>query len=121
MNKEKIEWLDEREPIRGKQIENLKGALDASKAEKSIKYLELSLRKIIAQRKQLLRNKKSYKNELRCWKFIKEISLQLDFNEGKWTDNGLRSFVLKNIEKIAYLLPGNESGDTQLKKIIRML
>lgn len=72
---------------------------------------------IILQRKKLLQLGVSGKNEMKCYKYIAEISKYIDAYSNKWNDERWHSFVLGRINEIKYLIPENKAGQTTLNKL----
>ena len=75
------------------------------------------LKSIIRQRKFLIREKKSGRNDLLCFNYIKKLSNYVQAYEGKWSDEAWKRFVLNHVSEIIYLIPDNKSGLTIKKKI----
>lgn len=76
---------------------------------------------ILSQRETLMKQGVSQKNAMRCALYIKELKQQVDAYQQMWNDEGWKNFVVRNTEKIIYLIPENKSGLTIKQKLYENL
>lgn len=72
---------------------------------------------ILSQRKKLIELQYSGKNKAKCIAIIKELSLQVEAYKNKWNEEGWKKFIIRNIDKLEYLIPNNKSGETIKMKL----
>jgi hypothetical protein len=75
------------------------------------------IRSIINQRKRLIDLKVNGKNITLCFRYIKELSDQIDYSGKNWTEDGWKRFIQRNIDKIEYLVPDSKAGKTIKEKL----
>ena len=71
------------------------------------------LRKVVRQRKRLLRTRESKVNPMKCAKIVDELTLLL----GAYGYKGKEIFrlIYRKRDNIRYIIPGNKGEDTNLK------
>lgn len=72
---------------------------------------------IILQRKKLIQLNCSGKDTALCLAYIKELSIQIEAYKSKWNEEGWRKFIIRNFNKLEYLIPNNKSGQTIKSKL----
>jgi hypothetical protein len=72
---------------------------------------------ILAQRKKLIEMKCSGKDTALCLAYIKELSIQVEAYKSKWNEEGWKKFIIRNFNKLEYLVPNNKSGQTIKTKL----
>lgn len=75
------------------------------------------VKKIIRIRNHLIKQKKSFKNDLKCIMYIKELSQYIQAYEKKWSIESQQKFIQRNIDKIEYLIAENEAGKSLKKEL----
>jgi len=83
--------------------------------------LSTTIKGVLKQRQFLIQRGMSQKNEMLCLKYIQELKNQIDAYQKVWNDEGWKRFVLRNTEKIIYLIPENKAGLTIKQKIYENL
>lgn len=75
------------------------------------------VKSIINQRKRLLKLNCSAKNTSLCLRYINELSSQIEAFQNKWNEEGWKRFILRNLNKLEYLIPNNKAGLTIKNKL----
>lgn len=76
---------------------------------------------VLRQREFLIKNGASHKNAMECYKYIKNIKMQIEAYQNKWDDEGWKKFVKRNAAEILFLIPENKAGYTIKQKIYESL
>lgn len=80
-----------------------------------------TIKKIINQRKMLMKKNISKKNRVTCFQYIDYLSKYIEAFGEKWSTPGWIIFTRNNIDKIYYLAPANKSGESLLLNLKNMI
>jgi hypothetical protein len=66
--------------------------------------------KVLRVRKYLLKNGKSFKNQMKCYSLVEKFDTHLKCYPNI-SDQALSKYVQKHMDEILFLLPSNQTGE----------